>query len=101
MHVNAHDGNSREAGLTSNLPRGFAVRRAGMAESGRLTIGITTPDADGKTLNRDFDLMQSDGTTQHTQSTVVRDGDNVYWFTAFLQKGGEWKPEFKIRYERK
>jgi hypothetical protein len=32
---------------------------------------------------------------------VVRDGDNAYSFTVFLQKNGEWSPEFKIHYERK
>ena len=45
--------------------------------------------------------MQPSGNTQHIQSTVVPDGDKAYWFTVFLQKDGEWEPEFKIRYERK
>ena len=71
------------------------------SESGQLTIGTATPDADGKTLRQDFDLMQPNGNTQHIQSTVVRDGNDAYFFTVFLQKEGEWKPEFKIRYERK
>ena len=71
------------------------------SESGQLTIGTAIPDADGKTLHQDFDVMQPNGKTQHIQSTVVRDGDDAYFFTVFLQKEGEWKPEFKIRYERK
>ena len=68
---------------------------------GQLTIGTAVPDADGKTLNQDFEIIQPDGRTGQVHSTIVRDGDNAYWFTVFLQKNGEWSPEFKIRYERK
>ena len=68
---------------------------------GELTIGTATPDAGGKTLHQDFDLMHTDGHTGHIRSTIVRDGDDAYWFTVFLQKDGEWAQAFKIRYERK
>ena len=71
------------------------------SESAQLTIGTATPDPDGKTLHQDFDLMQPNGKTQHIRSTLVRDGNDAYWFTVFLQKNGEWAPEFKIHYERK
>ncbi len=68
---------------------------------GDLTIGTAVPDADGKTLRQDFDLTSANGKVTHIRSTIVRDGDNAYWFTVFLQKNGEWSPEFKIHYERK
>lgn len=68
---------------------------------GDLTIGSAVADADGKTLQQDFDLTNANGKVTHIRSTIVRDGDNAYWFTVFLQKNGEWSPEFKIRYERK
>lgn len=68
---------------------------------GALTIGTAVPDPDGKTLRQDFDLTNANGKVTHIRSTIVRDGDNAYWFTVFLQKNGEWSPEFKIRYERK
>ena len=69
---------------------------------GQLTIGTATPDADGKTLHQEFDIMRPDGKTQHVKSTIVRDGNDAYWFSVFLQdKTGEWSPMFKIRYERK
>ena len=68
---------------------------------GDLTIGTAMPDPDGKTLRQDFDLTSAKGQVTPIRSTVVRDGDNAYWFTVFLQKNGEWSPEFKIRYERK
>jgi hypothetical protein len=68
---------------------------------GDLTIGKAVPDSDGKTLHQDFDLTSANGKVSHIRSTIVRDGDNAYWFTVFLQKNGEWSPEFKIRYERK
>lgn len=71
------------------------------SENGQLTIGTATPDADGKTTHQEFDIMSPGGKTGHVRSTLVRDGDNAYWFTVFLQKNGEWSPEFKIRYERK
>jgi hypothetical protein len=71
------------------------------SSDGQLTIGTATPDPDGKTLNQEFDITQPDGKVGHVRSTVVRDGENAYWFTVFLQKNGEWSPEFKIHYERK
>jgi hypothetical protein len=71
------------------------------SSQGDLTIGTAAPDADGKTLHQEFDLTSVDGRVTHIRSTLVRDGDNAYWFTVFLQKNGEWSPEFKIHYERK
>ncbi len=69
---------------------------------GQLTIGTSTPEADGKTLRQEFDVMQPDGKTQHIRSTMERDGNDAYWFTVFMQsKAGEWGQAFKIRYERK
>jgi len=69
---------------------------------GQLTIGTSTPDADGKTIRQDFDVMQADGKTQHIRSTLVRDGNDAYWFSVFMQnQAGEWAQAFKIRYERK
>jgi len=71
------------------------------SSEGALTIGTAVPDADGKTLRQEFDTTHGDGRVSHVRSTIVRDGDNAYWFTVFLQKNGEWSPEFKIHYERK
>ena len=72
------------------------------SESGQLTIGTATPDPDGKTLHQEFDVMQPDGKTQHIRSTLVRDGNDAYDFSVFMQnKTGEWAELFKIRYERK
>jgi len=68
---------------------------------GELTIGTATLDTDGKTLHQDFDIMHTDGKAGHIRSTVVRDGNDAYWFAVFMQKNGEWAEEFKIRYERK
>ena len=45
--------------------------------------------------------MHPDGKTGHIRSTLVRDGNDAYWFTVFMQKDGEWAQVFKIRYERK
>jgi hypothetical protein len=71
------------------------------SESGQLTIGTATPDVDGKTLHQEFDVMQPKGTTDHIRSTLVRDGNDVYLFTVFLQQNGEWKQLFQITYTRK
>lgn len=71
------------------------------SSEGDLTIGTAVPDPDGKTLRQDFDLTSANGKVTHIRSTVVRDGENAYWFTVFLESNGEWSPEFKIRYERK
>jgi hypothetical protein len=68
---------------------------------GEMTIGTATLDPDGKTLHQDFDLMHTDGRTGHVRSTLLRDGNDAYWFSVFLQKNGEWAQVFKIRYERK
>ena len=68
---------------------------------GQLTIGTSTPDPDGKTIQQDFEVIQPDGRTGQVRSTLVREGNDAYWFTVLLQKNGEWSPEFKIRYERK
>jgi hypothetical protein len=46
--------------------------------------------------------MQPDGKTKHIRSTVLRDGNDAYWFSVFMQnKTTEWVQVFKIRYERK
>ena len=71
------------------------------SSNGQLTIGTATSDPDGKTLQQEFDTTQPDGKVGHVRSTIVRDSNDAYWFTVFLQKNGEWSPEFKIRYERK
>jgi hypothetical protein len=68
---------------------------------GELTIGTATLDSDGKTLHQDFDLMHTDGRTGHVRSTLLRDGNDAYGFSVFLQKDGEWAQVFKIHYERK
>ena len=71
------------------------------SSEGDLTIGTAVPDADGKTLRQDFDLTSANGKVTHIRSTIERERDNAYWFTVFLEKNGEWSPEFKIHYERK
>ena len=68
---------------------------------GELTIGTATPDPDGKTVHQEFDIMHPNGKTGHIRSTLLRDGNDAYWFTVFMQKDGEWAEVFKIRYERK
>jgi hypothetical protein len=68
---------------------------------GELTIGTATPDPDGKTLHQEFDIMRPNGSAGHIRSTLLRDGNDAYWFSVFMQKEGEWAPVFKIRYERK
>jgi hypothetical protein len=72
------------------------------SEQGQLTIGTATPEADGGTLHQEFDVMQPNGTTQHIRSTILRDGENAYDFSVFMQnKAAEWAQVFKIRYQRK
>ena len=71
------------------------------SEAGQLTIGTSTPDPDGKTLQQDFDVMQPNGSTNHIRSTIVRDGNDAYLFTVFEQENGEWKQIFQITYKRK
>jgi hypothetical protein len=68
---------------------------------GELTIGTATPDPDGKTIQQEFDIMHPNGKTGHIRSTLVRDGNDAYWFTVFMQKDGDWAQVFKIHYERK
>jgi hypothetical protein len=68
---------------------------------GELTIGTATPDADGKTVRQNFDIMHLDGKTGHIRSTLVRDGNDAYWFSVFVQKDGDWAQVLKIHYERK
>ena len=71
------------------------------SESGQLTIGTATPDLDGKTTHQEFDVMQPNGSTNHIRSTIVRDGNDAYLFTVFMQQNGEWKQVFQITYKRK
>ena len=79
-----------------------AIRFFYTSEEGQLTVGTATPDPDGMTLQQEFDVMQPTGATQHIRSTILRDGNDAYDFSVFLQnKTGEWAPMFKIRYERK
>lgn len=68
---------------------------------GELTIGTATPDDDGKTLHQDFDIVHVNGNTGHVRSMLVRDGENAYEFSVFMQKNGDWQQVFHIRYERK
>jgi hypothetical protein len=70
------------------------------SEDGQLTIGTATPDPDGKTLRQEFDSMQPNGTSSHIRSTVVRDGNDAYVFSVFMQQAGEWKQVFQITYKR-
>jgi len=71
------------------------------SESGQLTIGTSTPDADGKTLRQEFDVTQPSGVTNRIRSTVARDGNNAYVFTVFEPENGEWKQLLQIIYKRK
>jgi len=72
------------------------------SEEGQLTIGSATPDVDGKTLRQEFDVVQPSGATQHIRSTIVRDGNDAYDFSVFMQdKSGAWAQVFNIRYQRK
>jgi hypothetical protein len=71
------------------------------SSEGELTTGTATADPDGKTVHQEFDLTHTDGSVGHLRSTLVRDGDNAYWLTVFMQKNGDWAQVFHIRYERK
>ena len=69
---------------------------------GQLTIGTSTPDPEGKTLQQNFEVIQPDGKTGKVRSTLVRDGNDAYWFSVSMpNKEGDWAEVFKIRYERK
>jgi hypothetical protein len=78
-----------------------AIRFYYTADNGDLTIGTATPDLDGKTLHQEFDIMHPTGKTDHVRSTVVRDGEDAYLFTVFVQQNGEWKQIVEITYKRK
>ena len=71
------------------------------SSEGELTIGTSTPDSDGKTLHQEFDMMHPGGKVGHIRSTLVRDGNDAYWFSVFMQKDVDWEEVFKIRYVRK
>lgn len=68
---------------------------------GELTVGTVTPDPDGKTFHQEFEIMHINGATGHLRSSLVRDGDNAYWFSVLMNKNGDWQQVFRIRYERK
>jgi hypothetical protein len=68
---------------------------------GQFSAGTATADADGKTIHQDLEINEPNGKTNHVRSTLVRDGDNAYWFSVFVQKDGEWAQLFKLHYERK
>ncbi|MGA9567384.1 MAG: DUF1579 family protein, partial [Candidatus Korobacteraceae bacterium] len=78
-----------------------AIRFYYTADNGDLTIGTATPDLDGKTLHQEFDIVHPSGKTDHVRSTVVRDGENAYLITVFVQQNGDWKQIFEITYKRK
>ncbi len=78
-----------------------AIRFYYTADNGDLTIGTVTPDLDGKTSHQEFDIMHANGQTDHVRSTVVRDGQDAYQFTVFVQQDGEWEQIFEITYKRK
>jgi len=71
------------------------------SEIGQLTIGTSTPEADGKTLNQEFDIMNPNGKTGHMKSTITRDGPDAYIFRVFGQQNGQWKLVLDITYTRK
>lgn len=78
-----------------------AIRFYYTSDEGQLTVGTATPDLDGKTLHQEFDVTQPNGTIQHIRSTIVRDGNDTYLFTVFMQQNGAWKQLFQITYNRK
>jgi uncharacterized protein YfaS (alpha-2-macroglobulin family) len=78
-----------------------AVRFYYTSEEGQLTIGTATPDLDGKTLHQELDVTPPNGTIQRIRSTIVRDGNDAYMFTVFMQQSGTWKQLFQITYKRK
>jgi len=95
------NGDAHYNGFYAYNPATKAIGFYYTSSEGQLTVGSATPDADGKTLRQEFDVMQPDGKTQHIRSTIVRDGNDAYWFAVFMQDKGEWTQLFKIRYERK
>ena len=71
------------------------------SSEGELSKGTATPDADGKTLRQEFEIIHTNGATGHLRSTIEREGNDAYWLTVFMQKNGEWAQVFRIRYDRK
>ena len=99
--VTDFDGKPHYNGFYAYDPAKKAINFFYTSESGQLTIGASAADADGKTVHQEFDVMQPDGKTQHIKSTLVRDGNDAYDFSVFMQnKAGDWAQVFKIRYER-
>jgi hypothetical protein len=77
-----------------------AIRFYYTSDDGQLTVGTATPDLDGKTLHQEFDVTQADGTVSRVRSTLVRDGNDAYLFTVFMQQNGAWTQLFQITYKR-
>ncbi len=99
--VTEFDGTPHYNGFYAYDPAKKTINFFYTSESGQLTVGTATPDPDGKTLRQEFDVMQPKGTTDHIRSTLVRDGNDAYLFTVFMQQNGEWKQIFQITYRRK
>jgi len=78
-----------------------AIRFYYTSDNGQLTLGTATPDLDGKTLHQEFDTTQPNGTISHIRSTIVRDGNEAYLFTVFIEQHGAWKQLFQITYKRR
>ena len=78
-----------------------AIRFYYTSDNGQLTVGTATPDLDGKTLEQEFDTTQPNGTISHIRSTLVRDGNDAYLFTVFIEQNRAWKQLFQITYKRR
>ena len=78
-----------------------AIRFYYTSDSGQLTMGTLTPDLDGKRLDQEFATTEPNGTISHSRSTIVRDGEDAYLFTVFIEQNGTWKQLFQIRYKRR
>src|SRR5215469_9776851 len=78
-----------------------AIRFYYTSDNGQLTIGTLTPDLDGKTLHQEFDTTEPNGTISHIRSTIVRDGNDAYRFTVFIEQNGGWKQLFQTTYKRR
>ena len=78
-----------------------AIRFYYTSDNGQLTLGTATPDLDGKTLEQEFDTTQPNGTISHIRSTLVRDGNDAYLFTVFMEQNGAWRQLFQITYKRR
>jgi len=99
--VTDFNGKPHYNGFYAYDPAKAAIRFYYTSESGQLTVGTATPDLDGRAVHQEFDVMQPKGGTDHIRSTIVRDGDDAYLFTVFMQQNGEWKQLFQITYKRK